>query len=104
MDRQRGDVIRDYLKDSALPILPSAVIEEIEHPITIKELGRVVAALPMGKCPGPDGLTIAYYKKCISILASPLRSYFNSINASNLLLLEAPMAYVTVLPKSGDDL
>lgn len=80
-DRRRVEEIREYFKDSAMPVLPPTVIEQIERPITTKELGKVVAALPMGKSPGPDGLTNAYYKKCISTLAFPLCRYFNTITA-----------------------
>lgn len=82
MDGQQVDRIQDYLKDFVLPVLPSTAIEEIEHPITIEELGTVIEALPMGKSLGPDGLTNACYKKCVSILASPLCNYFNSITIS----------------------
>lgn len=103
MEGEWLDEIRDYIKDSALPKLPSMVIEEIERPITIEELGRVMAALPAGKGLGPDSLTNAYYKKFITILASPLCSYLNSINASNPLPPEALLAYITALPKPVKD-
>lgn len=56
-------------------------------------------------CPAiePDGFTNAYYKKCISTLAFPLCSYFNSITVSNPLPPEALLTHVTVLPTLGKD-
>lgn len=48
--------INEYLKGSELPVIPSAAFEEMERPISIEDLGTVVAALPMGKRTGPDGL------------------------------------------------
>lgn len=54
-----------------MPVLPFAILKEIEGPIAVEELGTVLNALPLGKSPGPDGFTNAYYKKnlYISILS-----------------------------------
>lgn len=45
-----------------------------------------------------------YYKKFLSTLIHLLYRYLNSITASNALPLEAVLAHVVVLPKSGKDL
>lgn len=63
----------------------------------------MLAALPLGKSPGPDGLTNLYYKKFLSVLVVPLCNYFDSINTTNPLPLKALLAYITVLPKGRKD-
>lgn len=102
-NRYQVDNIQDYFRDSALPALSPAVLEELKCPITIEELGPAVAAIPPGKSPGPDGLTNAYYEIFFSKLVSPLCSYFNSITISNPLPPETLLAKVMVLPKPGKD-
>lgn len=77
-----------------MPTLPTAIIEDIERPITVDELSKVIATLPLGKSPGPDGLTNSYYKKLLPVLVKPLCSYFNSISASSPLPPEALLAYI----------
>lgn len=83
--------------------IPSVALEEMERAISMEELGGAIAALPMGKSPGPDGFTSMYYKKFSSILLAPLCRYLNSNSALNPLPPEALLAYVTVLPKTGKD-
>lgn len=87
-----------------MPVLPPAVLEMMEQPITTEGLGRVIATLPLGKSPRPDGFTNVYYTKFLSTLIHPLCEYFNSITALNPLPPEAVVAHVVVLPKSGKDL
>lgn len=91
--------IWDYIKEVSMPTLSKTIIDEIERPITVEELSRVIATLSLGKSPGPDGLTILYYKTFLPVLVVPLCNYFNSINAANPLPPEALLAYITVLPK-----
>lgn len=95
--------IWEYIEDASMPTLPKTIIDEIERPIRVEELSRAIATLPLGKSPGPDGLTNLYYKKFLPVLVKPLCNYFNSINASNPVLPEALLAYLTVLPKGGKD-
>lgn len=86
-----------------MPTLSNVFIEKLECPITIKKVNKAIENMPMGKSPGPDGPTNAYYKKFNTILVSPLCSHFNKIMALNPLSTEALLAYVTVLPKPGKD-
>lgn len=73
-------------------------MDRLEALITVEEIKKAIENLPMGKSPGPDGLTNAYYKKLINVLAIPICSYFNQITARNLLPPEALLAFVTVIP------
>lgn len=101
-ENQRSEEMRDYIRESSMPTLLESITAEIEHPITVEELSRVIAALPTGKSPGPDGLTNTYKKMC-SLLIRPLCNYFNTINAANLLPPEALLAYINLLPKGWKD-
>lgn len=54
---QRREEIQDYIRESSMPTLSETITAEMEHPITVEELSKVIAILPTGKSSGPDGLT-----------------------------------------------
>lgn len=52
VEESRVEEIRKYLKESTMPVLPSSVLEGVEGPLIVEELGRVVNVLPPGKVLG----------------------------------------------------
>ncbi|XP_077309868.1 membrane-spanning 4-domains subfamily A member 8-like [Lithobates pipiens] len=67
------------------------------------EITNALKQLKPGKSPGPDGLTVAYYKTFADILKphflSALKSFTEPINPPAEFL----QAHITVIPKSGKD-
>lgn len=67
------------------------------------ELLTTLKQMKMGKSPGPDGLSAAYYKSFPNILLPLLAKALNNLTpdlAAHNDLLEA---HITLIPKQGKD-
>lgn len=84
-----------------LPKLPISSLEALEGKITTSELRSALKA--NGKAPGPNGLTVTYYRVFSDTLIPRLAAYANSISHGGALRPETPHAHITVLPKPGKD-
>ena len=51
-----------FLEKYNFPKLNQAEIEDLNKPITSKEIQTVIRNLPANKSPGPDGFTADFYK------------------------------------------
>lgn len=54
--------MEEYLTSSEMPSLTTIVQEELESPITLEEVQTAIRLAKTGKAPGPDGLSVQYYK------------------------------------------
>ncbi|KAM9312112.1 complement C3-like [Gastrophryne carolinensis] len=98
--------MRRYIAASGMPRLEGEAVNGLGEPISSTELHQAIKASPNGRSPGPDGLTIAYYKKFESILNKHFLQAFNATAGDDepgLLPTEALEAHVTVIHKAGKD-
>lgn len=59
----RESLIQDYLANADLPKLsPYLFYNPLKKQITLGELRKSLHSMASGKAPGPDGLTVAYYR------------------------------------------
>lgn len=56
-----------FFSELNIPIVDSAA--QLEDPITIEELIWAVTSMQCGKCPGPDGYPVEFYKINVDKLA-----------------------------------
>ena len=68
---------------------------------TIEELWDAILSFVSGKSPGPDGLTIEFYKTCFSIIKYQLLAFFNKIKNSEFVPSKVKAGLITLIPK-GD--
>lgn len=101
--KNKSELIQDFLEQANLPKLPELELEELEEDFTIDEFKQALASLPVGKAPGPDRFTVAYYRTFGEILLPKLTKYANSIDSSRGLRSETLGANIVVIPKPGKD-
>lgn len=67
------------------------------------EILSTINSLPLGKAPGPDGLTGEYYKKFSTQLTLHLSQLFNNTGSSSSFAKESLNAIIITLPKQGKE-
>ena len=92
-----------FLENYNFPKLNQEEIEDLNKPITSKEIETVIKNLPTKKSPGPDGFTAKIYQKfreeLTPILLKVLQKITEEAKRPNSFY-EAP---ITLMPKPGKD-
>ncbi|KAM5193876.1 vomeronasal type-2 receptor 26-like [Mantella aurantiaca] len=99
----RIPLMNKYLKESKMPKLPALAVEELNRPLDQEELKGAVASLKLGKAPGPDGFTGAYYKKYLHILSPYFLKAFNLREGEITFPKDALRVHITLIHKEGKD-
>lgn len=86
-----------------MPTLPAEMREILDDPITLPELQLVIGHTKSGKAPGPDGLTIQYYKILLPSLGDHLVKLLNNLSKGGTLHNSTLQAQISVIPKDGKD-
>ena len=94
------DEMDNFLEKYNFPKLNQEEIEDLNRPITSKEIETVIRNLPANKSPGPDGLTAEFYQKFREELTSILLKLFQQIAEEGKLLNSFYEATITLIPKS----
>lgn len=67
------------------------------------EVRKALKEMQVGKSPGPDGLTVLYYKKYQDCLIPKMCSLMNNIRDIGEMRKEALAANIVIIPKEGKD-
>ena len=92
------DEMDKFLEKYNFPKLNQEEIEDINRPITSKEIETVMRNLPANKSPGPDGFKAEFYQKFREELTPILLKLFQKI-AEGKLPNSFYEATITLIPK-----
>ena len=89
-----------FLEKYNFPKLNQEEIEDLNRPITSKEIKIVIRNLPANKSPGPDDFTAEFYQKFREELTPILLKLLQKIAEEGKLRNSFYEATITLIPKS----
>ena len=95
--------IDKFLETYTLPKLKQEEIENLNRPITSKEIELVIKNLPKNKSPGSDGFPGVFYQTFKEQLTSILLKLFQKIEMEEKLPNSFYEASITLIPKPHRD-
>lgn len=96
-------MITNFLNQySPNPITPSEA-EALDRQISMEETSEALKQLNTGKSPGPDGLTVDYYKSYLDATFPQFLKAFNSLASSSHTNRDLLEAHITMIPKPGKE-
>nr|KAF6477967.1 hypothetical protein HJG59_010859 [Molossus molossus] len=92
-----------FLETHSLPKLDREEIENLNRPITTKEIEEVIKILPANKSPGPDGFTGEFYRTLKKELTTIPLKLFQKIQEEGRLPNTFYEASIILIPKPEKD-
>ena len=92
-----------FLDRCQVPKLNQDRVNDLNSPISPREIEAVINSLPAKKCPGPDGFSAQFYQIFKEDLIPVLHKLFHQIEAEGTLPNSFYGATITLIPKPQRD-
>lgn len=99
-----AEKINAFLGKLSLPLLSSHQLDELNCPVTLQEVKKVILSSKLLKSPGPDGPPNEYYCTFVDILAPHLQNVCQSFFYILSPPAEMLQATISTIPKPGKPL
>lgn len=96
----RKKMIGDFLTQYGPRPITDDEADDLERPLTREEIVEALKQIKPGKSPGPDGLSVSYYKTFADTLIPQFLTTFNSLDTHPDKCRDLLEAHIVVLPKS----
>lgn len=92
-----------FFGDMPLPSIDDNEKSKLDLPFSENEIKTAINSLPTGKAPGPDGLTVEFYRTFIAQLLPYLQDLYQELTASPHSRVMFHQAIIMVIPKPEKD-
>nr|CAB3264542.1 pol-like protein [Phallusia mammillata] len=76
--------------------------DTLGKPITAEEVLNTIMQMSLGKSPGPDGVSVEFYRSCWRVIGQDLTDVINTIHSSGTVPDEMKRGTVTLIHKKND--
>ncbi|KAG7664903.1 uncharacterized protein J8A68_001541 [[Candida] subhashii] len=90
--------IEEYIEDFPIQLTPNQSLK-LERKITSEEILKALFRIDNKKSPGPDGLTVNFYKHNWDIIAPYITNQLNKVMTSGILPYSMQEVMIRIIPK-----
>lgn len=93
---------RPTLDGVSFESIPTEMCDWLERPFEEEEVFKALGEMCGDKAPGPDGFTIAFYKRCWRVVKDDFMKVLLEFHKDASLERSANATFIALIPKKGE--